>query len=334
MLGRRARPAAAARRDATATTRCRPATRCAGARRPRQTGPRRGRCRWRRSSRALSPSWPRPAGSTSSGSTSAPAATRSTSPRRWPRPETTCRPTVRLAVLATSPASTRRVPRWSTQSRSCPVGSRLALAALARATPPTPSPTCVDGGVLVVDGDADLSFRHELARLAIEGQLSAAARRTLHERAVAARLIDRRSIRPGWRTTPRRPATTARSPGPPHAAPRRRTARPIARPSATAEQALRSPVPSTPTSAADLRSAGPPPWSRSARRCERGARRPPPHWRDVGDDRRVRPTPCWWSAVAMATLGDNDASTTPSTGRVSCWRRRRPARSWPRPTSG
>ena len=92
--------------------------------------------------------------------------------------------TVRDAVLA-------RVARLSQAGRDAAAAAsvlgRRAEAGFITAVsgqPLTAIDECLDRGVLVSDGDA-VGFRHDLARLAVEGSLSAAQRASAHARALA-----------------------------------------------------------------------------------------------------------------------------------------------------
>jgi DNA-binding CsgD family transcriptional regulator len=92
--------------------------------------------------------------------------------------------TVRDAVLA-------RVARLSQAGRDAAaaasvLGRRAEVGFLAAVSgqPLTAIDECLDRGVLVSDGDA-VEFRHDLARLAVEGSLSAAQRASAHARALA-----------------------------------------------------------------------------------------------------------------------------------------------------
>jgi len=92
--------------------------------------------------------------------------------------------TVRDAVLA-------RVTRLSRAGRDVAaaasvLGRRAEVGFLAAVSgqPLTAIDECLDRGVLVPDGDA-VGFRHDLARLAVEGSLSAAQRAGAHARALA-----------------------------------------------------------------------------------------------------------------------------------------------------
>jgi DNA-binding CsgD family transcriptional regulator/tetratricopeptide (TPR) repeat protein len=92
--------------------------------------------------------------------------------------------TVRDAVLA-------RVARLSQAGRDAAaaasvLGRRAEVGFLAAVSgqPLTAIDECLDRGVLVSDGDA-VGFRHDLARLAVEGSLSAAQRAGVHARALA-----------------------------------------------------------------------------------------------------------------------------------------------------
>ncbi|HMI25686.1 MAG TPA: AAA family ATPase, partial [Streptosporangiaceae bacterium] len=92
--------------------------------------------------------------------------------------------TVRDAVLA-------RVSRLSQAGRDAAaaasvLGRRAEVGFLAAVSgqPLTAIDECLDRGVLVSDGDA-VGFRHDLARLAVEGSLSAAQRASAHARALA-----------------------------------------------------------------------------------------------------------------------------------------------------
>jgi DNA-binding CsgD family transcriptional regulator/Tfp pilus assembly protein PilF len=91
---------------------------------------------------------------------------------------------VRDAVLA-------RVARLSQAGRDAAaaasvLGRRAEVGFLAAVSgqPLTAIDECLDRGVLVSDGDA-VGFRHDLARLAVEGSLSAAQRAGVHARALA-----------------------------------------------------------------------------------------------------------------------------------------------------
>ena len=92
--------------------------------------------------------------------------------------------TVRDAVLA-------RVARLSHAGRdvaaaAAVLGRRAEVGFLAAVSgqPLTAIDECLDRGMLVSDGDA-VGFRHDLARLAVEGSLSAAQRASAHARALA-----------------------------------------------------------------------------------------------------------------------------------------------------
>src|SRR5690242_14804194 len=92
--------------------------------------------------------------------------------------------TVRDAVLA-------RVARLSQAGRDAAaaasvLGRRAEVSFLAAVSgqPLTAIDECLDRGVLVSDGDA-AGFRHDLARLAVEGSLSAAQRAGVHAQALA-----------------------------------------------------------------------------------------------------------------------------------------------------
>src|SRR5437763_11573229 len=92
--------------------------------------------------------------------------------------------TVRDAVLA-------RMARLSQAGRDVAaaasvLGRRAEVGFLAAVSgqPLTAIDECLDRGVLVSDGDA-VGFRHDLARLAVEGSLSAAQRASTHARALA-----------------------------------------------------------------------------------------------------------------------------------------------------
>ena len=67
---------------------------------------------------------------------------------------------------------------------------------------------CLAAGVLRADGDG-VAFRHELARLAVEGDVPPHRRRALHA-AIARRPRGKRATSRGSPTTPRRPATPRR----------------------------------------------------------------------------------------------------------------------------
>ena len=60
----------------------------------------------------------------------------------------------------------------------------MGFLAVVSGQPLTAIDECLDRGVLVSDGDA-VGFRHDLARLAVEGSLSAAQRASAHTRALA-----------------------------------------------------------------------------------------------------------------------------------------------------
>jgi len=92
--------------------------------------------------------------------------------------------TVRDAVLARvsrlSPAGRETAAAASVLGRRAEAGFLAAVSG----QPLTAVDECLDRGVLVADGDS-VAFRHDLARLAVEGSLSAAQRSGVHARALA-----------------------------------------------------------------------------------------------------------------------------------------------------
>ena len=92
--------------------------------------------------------------------------------------------TVRDAVLARvsrlSPAGREAAAAASVLGRRAEAGFLAAVSG----QPLTAVDECLDRGVLVADGDS-VVFRHDLARLAVEGSLSAAQRSGAHARALA-----------------------------------------------------------------------------------------------------------------------------------------------------
>src|SRR5207248_5904311 len=92
--------------------------------------------------------------------------------------------TVRDAVLARvarlSPAGREAAAAASVLGRRAEVGFLAAVSG----QPLTAVGECLDRGVLVADGDT-VGFRHDLARLAVEGALSPAQRSGAHARALA-----------------------------------------------------------------------------------------------------------------------------------------------------
>src|SRR2546430_15855700 len=91
--------------------------------------------------------------------------------------------TVRDAVLARvsrlSPAGREAAAAASVLGRRAEAGFLAAVSG----QPLTAVDECLDRGVLVADGDS-MVFRHDLARLAVEGALSPAQRSGAHARAL------------------------------------------------------------------------------------------------------------------------------------------------------
>jgi DNA-binding CsgD family transcriptional regulator len=87
-----------------------------------------------------------------------------------------------LARLAGLPADARAVVRLVAV---VPTRAELWLVEAALAPAPAAVEAAVDGGLLVIDAEA-VGFRHELVRRAVEGSLSALARRALNRRVLAA----------------------------------------------------------------------------------------------------------------------------------------------------
>ncbi len=146
----------------------------------------------------------------------APAATRSSSPRRWPPPTPCSRPRFAMRCWRARRVSASPRARCSTPWPSSPAAPRCGCSTRSQTLPAGAVDECLHAGMLTADGAA-VAFRHELARLAVEESLPPDRRVELHRRVLVA--LDGQREPRVWRITPRAPATpmpccASRSPRP------------------------------------------------------------------------------------------------------------------------
>ena len=185
----------------TATTSSIRATRCGSSSASCPAAQPRG-WRWRRCRRRAWPSSPARSGSITRSCIGGPRATRSTSPRCSPRP------TPRSPRPSATPCSP--APRgWTSRARAlldavaiAPMRAELWLLSALADGELDGLDGCLASGVLRAERDA-VSFRHEIARVAVEEALAPHRRLALHRGALAA-LAERRAPGPRPPRPPRR----------------------------------------------------------------------------------------------------------------------------------